>query len=221
MTLFTGDALICLRGERIVFVDLDFHLAAGDVLVLSGANGSGKSSLLRLMAGLLRPVAGNIEWNGTPITADREAHANRLHYLGHLDGVKADLSVMENLRFWAAMRGVTDDRVLDRALERFGLDAIADRPARLLSQGQRRRLALSRPLAAPLPLWLFDEPSVGLDVQSVEALINAIEDHREHGGLTVIATHQQLPLGEAKSLDLDDHAPDKAELAAIAAEAVW
>lgn len=207
MSAFFGESLLCLRGERLVFADLSFGLDPGDALVLSGANGSGKSSLLRVMAGLLRPAAGRILWDGADIFRDREAHHARLHYLGHLDAVKPALSVLENLTFASALRGVSDMQGLSDALAFFGLRAISDRPARLLSQGQRRRLALSRLLAAPAPLWLLDEPSVGLDTASVDALVEAVERRRQSGGIVIMATHQALPLEGALGLNLDDFAP--------------
>jgi heme exporter protein A len=221
MSAFTGDALFCLRGERIVFTELDFQLQSGDALILSGANGSGKSSLLRMMAGLLLPAVGTISWDGESISSDREAHGARLHYLGHLDGVKADLSVAENLRFAAVLRGAAANSSLGEALAHFALEDLAERPVRLLSQGQRRRLALSRLLAATAPLWLLDEPSVGLDAKSVESLVDAIERHRRAGGIVVMATHQALPLPATEMLDLDRFAPDEESLRAAAAENVW
>jgi heme exporter protein A len=207
MSDFLGDDLACERGERLVFAGLSFSLAAGEALILTGPNGSGKSSLLRLMAGLLKPAAGALRWGGETIEEDPEAHRRRLHYLGHQDAVKTVLTVTENLSFWAAMKGGAEEgpALLD-ALERFGLGALAEVPARYLSSGQRRRLALARLLAAPGELWLLDEPTVGLDSASVERLTQEIEAQRARGGRVVLATHLSLPLKGARSLDLGDWA---------------
>jgi heme exporter protein A len=202
---FEGRSLQCRRGGRDVFAGLDFVLPPGGALLLTGPNGSGKSSLLRLMAGLLRPAAGRLLWDGRPIAEAPEAHAVRLHYLGHLDAVKPVLSVSQNLRFWAALRGGTD--APKRALEAFALTELAEVPGRLLSAGQRRRLALARLIAAPAELWLLDEPSVGLDHASAVRLAAAIAEHRAGGGRVVVATHTALDLDDPQRLSLDDLAP--------------
>ena len=204
MSGFLGLALTCERGDRVVFADLDFSLARGEALVLSGANGSGKSSLLRLMAGLARPVAGRIVWDGTDIAQDPAAHAGRLHYLGHLDAVKPALTVAENLRFWADLRG---GGTVEPALAGFGIDHLADTPARFLSAGQRRRLALARTLAAPAGLWLLDEPTVALDADGVTAVHRAIAAHRAAGGCCVVSTNVSLSIESPRRLDLGDFAP--------------
>ena len=205
MAPFEGRNLDCRRGGRDVFAGLGFALDPGGALLLTGRNGSGKSSLLRLMAGLLRPVAGEILWAGQAIGEEPEAHAARLHYLGHLDAVKPVLSVTENLRFWADLRRA--EARIAAALDHFALSDLADLPGRLLSAGQRRRLALARLLASPADLWLLDEPSVGLDHASVVKLAEAIADHRKGGGRVVVATHTALDLPEATSLSLDALAP--------------
>lgn len=194
-----------MRGGRVVFTRLAFGVATGGALLLLGPNGSGKSSLLRLMAGLLRPAAGRVMLGATDISDDPEAYHRRMHYVGHLDGVKAALTVAENLALWAGLRGGGTD--VAAGLARFGLDALVDMPARLLSAGQRRRLALSRLIAAPAPLWLLDEPSVALDKPSVAALEGAIVDHRAGGGLVVVSTNIDLGVNDAAALHLADFAP--------------
>src|SRR5690349_16649970 len=166
MALFQGDALACRRGEALIFEAVDFALEPGDALWLSGPNGSGKSSLLRLMAGLLTPVAGSIAWSGAPIDDDRDAHRARLRYLGHLDAVKAHLSVAENLSFWAAYWEIAESAI-EPALARLGIAHLAAAPARQLSAGQRRRLALARLALSTAPLWLLDEPSAALDSDGI------------------------------------------------------
>lgn len=209
MSVFEGRSLHCRRGGRDVFAGLSFALPPGGALLLTGANGSGKSSLLRLMAGLLKPAAGELLWDGQDLAEAPEEHAARLHYLGHLDAVKPVLSVAENLRFWAELRsgkGIPE-ATLTAALERFALAELADLPGRLLSAGQRRRLALARLLAVPAPLWLLDEPSVGLDHASTGRLAAAIAGQRAAGGRVVVATHTALELQDPQRLSLDALAP--------------
>jgi heme exporter protein A len=177
-------------------------LPAGGALLLTGANGSGKSSLLRLLATLLMPEAGSIVWGGTSVSDDLARYRASLHYAGHLDAIKPALGVRDTLAFWAGMRGFPASGV-DTALVAFALDAIADWPCRWLSAGQRRRLALARLIASPAPLWLLDEPTASLDADGERRLIAAIEAHRAGGGRVAIATHQPLNLADAQVLVLD------------------
>jgi heme exporter protein A len=190
---FAGEALTCLRGERLVFEKLSFRARPGEALLLTGPNGSGKSSLLRLMAGLLPPAAGRLLWGEDAIADDPEAHRARLHYVGHLDALKPALTVAENLSFYAALRGVpADDAALEHAMEAFRIDRLADTPARFLSQGQRRRTALARLLAAPAPLWLLDEPTLALDDAALAALAAVLISHLAAGGHVIAATHAPI-----------------------------
>jgi heme exporter protein A len=195
------EGLACQRGERLLFEGLGFALGPGQLLLLTGANGSGKSSLLRLLAGLNLPAAGVIRWRGRTIAEDAPAHRQRLRFLAHLDGVKPALTVSENLTFWAALLGAQAMRV-DAALATFGLAPIADLPARFLSAGQRRRLALSRLALMPAPLWLLDEPSTSLDSEGVERLLATLAAHRAQGGIAVIATHDRLALEPSAEIRL-------------------
>ncbi len=188
--------LAAFRGERLVFSNLDFAAPAGGALLLTGPNGAGKSTLLRVLAGLGRAEAGQVLWDGEDALADRAAHAGRVAYIGHLDAIKPGLTAAENLRFGAAAAAV------DRALAAFGLTALAELPARMLSAGQRRRLALSRLLLRDRPLWLLDEPTLGLDAASVERFGAVLAAHRATGGVVVAATHLPLPLPEAAELRL-------------------
>jgi heme exporter protein A len=201
-----AEGLACRRGERLVFHGLDFALPAGGALVLTGANGSGKSSLLRVLATLLAPAAGRLLWGGAPVIADLPRYRERTHYAGHRDAVKPALGVREMLLFWAEMRGADAARI-DLALAAFGLEAIADWPCRWLSAGQRQRLALARLIAAPAPLWLLDEPTASLDADGDRRLLATIEAHRAAGGRVVAATHQPLPLADAESLSLETFVP--------------
>ncbi len=198
-----GEGLACRRGERLVFAGIDIRLAAGGALLLTGANGSGKSSLLRLLATLLVPADGRLLWGGEPVSRDLPSYRAMLHYVGHLDATKPPLTARETLGFWAALRG-TSVIAADAALDRFGLAAVADFPCRWLSAGQRRRLALARLAASPAPIWLLDEPTAGLDSDGEARLAAAIAEHRAAGGRVAVATHQPLVLDDAASIRLDD-----------------
>jgi heme exporter protein A len=204
-SLFAATDLVCRRGERLVFTNLSFELAPRQALILRGPNGSGKSSLLRLMAGLIRPERGQLSWQGANIAEDPAAHHGRLHFIGHLDGIKPALNVSETLAFWAGMRG-TPDRV-PAALDHFRLGRLATMPCRFLSAGERKRLALARLLASPADLWLLDEPTTSLDTAAVEDLLHAITSHLADGGRAVIASHGPLAIETAATLALDDYTP--------------
>jgi heme exporter protein A len=193
-----------VRGERIVFSGLSFRITAGEALILLGRNGAGKSSLLRLVAGLLRPAAGTITLDG----GDAELSiGEQAHYLGHQDALKPSLSVRENLTFWADFLGGAKppiagaDAVAD-ALAAVGLGDLADLPAGYLSAGQRRRLSLARLLAVPRPLWLLDEPTAALDTAAQARLADLMQTHLAGGGLILVATHGPLGLDGAQELRL-------------------
>lgn len=192
--MLEADGLATIRGERLVFAGLSFRVAAGGALLLTGPNGAGKSTLLRLLAGLGRIEAGRLLWDGKDALADLPAHAARVAYLGHLDALKLGLTAAENLRPWGARAAVA------AALEAGGLAPLADLPVRLLSAGQRRRLALARLDLRGAALWLLDEPTLGLDVAAVERFGAMLARHRAGGGLVVAATHLPLPLAEAATL---------------------
>ena len=206
---FAGQALSVRRGERLVLSDLSFALVDGAALLLAGPNGAGKSTLLRTMAGLLPPASGCMIWNGAAIADDPDAHRMRVAYVGHRDAVKPGLGVAENLAGWAALLPTSALPPSERhariasSLAAFGLDALADLPARYLSAGQRRRLALARLLLAPKPLWLLDEPHAALDAESTGALEKIIAAHRARGGIVVVASHGGLDLPDARRLDLN------------------
>ena len=206
MSLFEGRDLTCTRAGRPVFAGLDFTLAEGAALVLTGPNGSGKSSLLRLMAGLLRPAAGALTWAGDAISDDWEAHRARVRFIGHLDAVKPVLSLRENLAFCAGLHGPARPADLERGLAAFALEGLAEVPGRILSAGQRRRLALARLAVSPGTLWLLDEPTVALDSAAQADLAKLMTAHRAAGGCIVAATHMALALPGASALDLGRHA---------------
>jgi heme exporter protein A len=194
-------SLACDRGGRRVFTDVGMVLAPGDALVVRGANGSGKSSLLRVLAGYIPPAAGLLSWNGDDVSDDLGLYQSCLHYVGHLDGVKPVLSVRENITMWSALMGDPID--LEEALGHFGLAKLADLPAKYLSAGQRRRLNLARLGASTRPLWLLDEPAVSLDSYSITQLEGLISSHRRAGGIAIIATHNDLQIEHATTLMLD------------------
>jgi heme exporter protein A len=196
--VLAAEDVAVFRGERLVFRDLSLRVAAGGALVLSGPNGSGKSTLLRLLAGLVRPAAGRLLWDGADALADVAGHGRRVAYLGHQDAVKPGLTVTENLRFAASVSG----RSVAVALEAVGLEALADLPARMLSAGQKRRLALSRLMLSAAAVWLLDEPTLGLDTASIHRFGGLLARHRADGGMVVAATHVPLPLPDAAGLRL-------------------
>jgi heme exporter protein A len=204
--LLEARGLACLRGARLVFSHLDFQLSAGGALLLVGHNGSGKSSLLRLLAGLSRPFAGGLFWQNDPIAADLEAHRARLRYAGHQDAVKPALTALENLSVWAGLDGLPDPkgRAL-AALGRVDLSHIADMPGRYLSAGQKKRVNLARLALTPAshaPLWLLDEPATALDRDSVARLAGLMARHRADGGMVVLSTHSAIDLPGAQVLDV-------------------
>lgn len=215
MGVFSGHDLACIRSERIVFERLGFSLAPGGALILTGPNGSGKSSLLRIMAGIAPAADGELRWDGSPVRDDPEAFNSRMQYLGHRDAVKPALSVRENLAFHIALRGQGGgqdaaagdiDTVIGDALDQVGLGPLADMPARLLSAGQTRRLALARIFACPATLWLLDEPTIALDRPSVAAIVDAVARHRAAGGMIVASTNVPLGIEGAAALDVSDFA---------------
>lgn len=192
----------CRRSERLVFTGLEVHLESGGALLVVGANGSGKSSLLRLLAGLLRPYAGTILWGGAKITDDAAAHRARVAYLGHGDAIKPTLTVAEEIEFWTALDGA-NERAGKAALAAMGLAQLASFPCRHLSAGQKRRLAIARVLARTnAPLWILDEPTNGLDAEARQRLARALTAHRDGGGMVVAASHEGLDLAGAQVLEL-------------------
>lgn len=187
--------LACARGDRLLFKGMNFALHAGELLLVQGGNGQGKTSLLRLLTGLSSPEDGEVRWRGEPIRKQREAYHAEMVYLGHANGVKDDLNPVENLRFADGLQGRVF--VAERAvstLERLGLSRCLDLPCRVLSFGQRRRVALAALLLAGATLWILDEPLTGLDVHAVALMEGLIRDHLKGGGMVVATTHQALNL---------------------------
>lgn len=200
--------LECQRGDRLLFTGLSFRAEPGTCLHIAGANGAGKTSLQRILCGLLQPTAGEIRWKGEPIRKLREEYWQALAYVGHLNGVKDDLSAEENVFFAAGLAGRASTRDEARAaLGEVGLTGFEDLHARKLSQGQKRRVALARLfLAQGAPLWILDEPFSALDVRGVSRLAELIGAHQGRGGIVVLTTHQDAPLPtKVQRLDLGGH----------------
>ncbi|OGA33253.1 MAG: heme ABC transporter ATP-binding protein CcmA [Betaproteobacteria bacterium RIFCSPLOWO2_12_FULL_62_13b] len=201
--------LECTRGERRLFSGLSFRLGAGQLLRVAGANGSGKTSLLRIMCGLLLPSAGELRWRGRPIRAEREEYSRNLVFIGHLNALKDDLTALENLQVAAALGGMpTDAGRMRAALDRFGVAHCAELPTKILSQGQRRRVTLARLALSPaVPLWILDEPFSALDVGAVVELERLLAAHLASAGMVVLTTHQEVQVvAQAEQrIDLDVH----------------
>lgn len=199
-----GDDLVCQRGGREVFSGLHFALSSGQALAVTGRNGAGKSSLLRMIAGLLRIEGGTLALLGGD--AERSI-GEQAHYLGHQDALKPSLSVIENLEFWSAWLGRTwlgrsevGGGECRPALKAVGLDTLAALPAAYLSAGQKRRLSLARLVAIPRPIWLLDEPSSALDASAQTMLLSLMRTHLGNGGMIIAATHSDIGIENIRQL---------------------
>lgn len=194
MILFlAAERLACARGERTLFEQLSFRVTAGQALAVEGANGAGKTSLLRVIAGFLAPADGRLlVKTGDREITDGEERGKLIGWLGHHDGLKPQLTVREQLDFYAALYGAAADASV---LEQVGLARQADLPCRYLSAGQRRRLALARLLVSNRPLWLLDEPFAALDVAGQSLVAQLMARHCGSGGIIIAATHDPLGLG--------------------------
>jgi heme exporter protein A len=193
-----GNNLTCSRGGREVFAGLNFSLPGGQALVVTGRNGAGKSSLLRMIAGLVHLAGGELDLDGG---APDATIAEQAHYVGHQDAVKPSLTVGENLQFWARYLGGID-LPIDLALEAVDLASLINLPAAYLSAGQRRRLSIARLVAVPRPLWLLDEPTSALDVPSQSRLAELMRSHLAGGGMIVAAAHGPIGLERPRELQI-------------------
>lgn len=191
--MLTASALECIRGDRTLFTGVSFALAPGAGLLVQGANGAGKTSLLRILVGLSPPASGAVAWDGHPIRALGDAYRREVLWCGHANGLKDDLTALENVRAGAALAGRPVGAAAAReALARAGVTAQADLPVRSLSQGQKRRTALARLAFSRTKLWVLDEPVAALDADGAEWLAAALDGHLGEGGLTVVTSHQPL-----------------------------
>jgi len=183
------DQITCVRGDRLLFDALSFTLGPGDAAIVTGPNGVGKSSLLRIAAGLLRPIAGTVRYEGG------------IAYLGEQAALDTHLPLARALGFWASIDGFTEEGVA-QALAAMDITALAEIPVRMLSSGQRRRAGLARVMLGRASVWLLDEPGNGLDEAALDRLAEAIVRHRQNGGIVMAATHQPLGVDDALALDL-------------------
>jgi heme exporter protein A len=185
--------LECLRGDRLLFSSLSFDLREGQILLIEGANGAGKTSLLRILAGLSRPSDGEIRWRGHGIADRRAEYCSEMTYLGHAPGLKAELSPAENLRLWLRLAGLPlKTREVRQALDDVGLGGYEDAPTRILSAGQRQRTALARLLLSPALLWILDEPFTALDAAGLALVRVLLETHTARGGMVSLTSHQPI-----------------------------
>lgn len=201
--LLTVHDLACARGDRTLFTGMDFQLRQGELLLVQGGNGRGKTSLLRLLTGLAHPLAGEIRWRGQAMADCREQYHREMAYLGHLNGIKDELTPVENLRLAGELVGTPiAPAEAERALTDIGLARCLDLPSRVLSFGQRRRVALAGLVNSGSLLWILDEPLTGLDVHGVALVEGLLRNHVVQGGMVVMTTHQPLALDGVRVVPL-------------------
>ncbi|HSF70958.1 MAG TPA: cytochrome c biogenesis heme-transporting ATPase CcmA [Methylotenera sp.] len=187
--------LAVLRGERMLFKQLNLALKNGDVLYLQGENGAGKTTLLRALCGLTQPYAGGVSWCGEDIKSMAEEYSKNILYIGHLPGIKEDLTALENLQFSLAQSGLTvDQSKVVEVLDTLGLAKVLHLPTRMLSQGQKRRVVLARLWLQDLSLWILDEPFTALDAVATDLVKQRIENFANAGGMVVMTSHQDFSL---------------------------
>jgi len=191
--------LECVRGDRPLFSHLSFRLEPGELIHVTGVNGSGKTTLLRTLCGLTRAHTGNILWHGTPIHELGDDYRGQLAYVGHSNGIQGELTPVENLRASACLGGKADAARIGNTLERLGLAAYHHFPSKILSQGQKRRLALARLAIQQKPLWVLDEPLSALDVDSVTLMNEILLEHIARDGLVIMTSHQEVAV-ETKTI---------------------
>lgn len=188
------DNLECQRGDRVLFSGLNFRVDAGQLLLVEGENGAGKTSLLRLLCGLSRPAAGDVLWRGESIAHRRAQFHSEMAYFGHHGGVKQELTALENLTVACGLRRHASVVEMEDALHEVGLGGFEDIPGRRLSAGQKQRLALARLLLSGAKLWILDEPFTALDVDGIALVGSLLERHAANGGLAVLTSHQPVEL---------------------------
>lgn len=184
--------LTCVRDERALFSELSFRVEPGEIVQVEGANGAGKTSLLRILAGLAQPESGDVCWQGENIRRSREQYHHQLLFLGHQPGVKSQLTPFENLMFYQSVRGKAQTEAIWQALAQVGLLGYEDISVAQLSAGQQRRVALARLWLSAAPLWILDEPLTAIDKQGVAQLAALFEQHAQRGGMVILTTHQEL-----------------------------
>ncbi len=193
-----ADDLHLWRGERHVLRGVDFQLISGECLQVTGGNGAGKTSLLRVLCGLLHPEEGEVRWGGESIRRDLSGYCSNLAYIGHEPPLKPDFTARENLHYWIGVKRPVSDAQITQELDRVGGGDWGDRPARTLSAGQKRRVALAGLVLLAAPLWLLDEPTTNLDAEGQKLVGSLIESHLARGGLVVAAIHHELAVSASR-----------------------
>lgn len=203
-TGLTVSGLTCIRDDRVLFRDLDFSLEPGQALQIEGPNGSGKTTMLRVLCGLTLPTAGEVCWNGLPIEENRANYMAAMDFIGHAHGIKKELTPLENLQVAMAMANTRPNQSLPSVLEQVGLRGFEDVPANTLSAGQCRRVALGRLLLSTSVLWILDEPFTALDVHGQAQIESMLVNHVEQGGMVILTSHHPLALkdGMLKTINL-------------------
>ncbi|TCP91280.1 heme exporter protein A [Cricetibacter osteomyelitidis] len=200
------EQLACQRGDKVLFGGLDLTLNSGDFVQIEGHNGIGKTSLLRILAGLATPLAGKVRWNSAEISTQREQYHNDLLYLGHLAGVKPELTAWENLRFYQKVtQSRQGDEILWDVLQTVGLLGREDIAAAQLSAGQQKRIALARLWLSQAPLWILDEPFNAIDKNGVKVLTALFEQHAAKGGIVMLTSHQEVPSERLQKINLAEY----------------
>jgi heme exporter protein A len=203
--LLTVNNLACARGDRELFTGLSLTVRRGEVLHIKGRNGAGKTTLLRTLCGLSRPASGEIRWNHEHIKSLDDEYRSHIAYIGHGNGIQGELTPKENLAVSASLAGAGGEISTDETLHKIGLNGLNHLPSKLLSQGQKRRLALARLLVLNKPLWLLDEPFSALDTASVTLMENILIEHLSSNGMIIMTSHQEIGLHNAQVqyVDLD------------------
>ena len=198
--LLEASELTCIRDHRVLFSELNLQLQAGEILQIEGVNGAGKTSLLRILCGLMSPQEGDVYWRGETIRRCRPLFHEELLYIGHNPGVKEELTAQENLRFYQAQGAHRGD--IDEALDQVGLYAYEDVLVRSMSAGQRRRVALARLWLSTATLWILDEPLTAIDRDGISHLQARLQQHAENGGSVILTSHQPLNAASVRRLEL-------------------
>lgn len=202
--------IACQRGDKLLLQGLNVAWQSGDFIQIEGYNGIGKTSLLRILAGLSRPLAGEVVWNGFAIQQNREEYHHNLLYLGHQAGIKPELTAWENLRFYQqTSQSQQGDEILWQSLEKVGLIGREDLPASQLSAGQQKRIALARLWISQAPLWILDEPFTAIDKTGVKLLTSLFEQHAEQGGIVILTSHQEIESKRLKKVNLAQFQPQQ------------
>ena len=193
ISTLSAENLTLIRGERCLFEGLDFATSSGELLILEGRNGCGKTSLMRAIAGMLSLETGEVFWNGQPVRKQRQNFHGALVWLAHRTGLKGDLNMLENLKFERSLRQQSSGDS-EPVYERLGIERLRKLPLRSLSAGQQRRVALARLLLADVPLWMLDEPFTNLDREGRQLVMELVDEHLAAGGLCVMAAHQDVEI---------------------------